>query len=131
LPEVRGDEARLMQVFGNLVGNALRHTPPQGQVRLSAEASGNTIQFAVADSGEGIPADDLLRVFERFYRGDQARSGSTDESGLGLAIAKAFVEAHGGKIRAESARGMGAKFVVELPVSAMNANSVNFHPALT
>jgi signal transduction histidine kinase len=113
LPEIQADEARMMQVFSNLVSNALRHTPPQGQVRLSADAAGNKIHFAVADTGAGIPAEDLGRVFERFYRGDQSRYGN-GELGLGLAIAKAFVEAHGGKIWAESAPGSGATFVVEL-----------------
>ncbi len=116
LPEIRVDEVRMMQVFGNLVSNALRHTPERGQVRLSAEASDHTIRFAVADSGEGIPADDLPHVFERFYRGDKSRHGGGDEIGLGLAIAKAFVEAHGGRIWAESTLERGATFVVELPI---------------
>ena len=119
LPEIQVDEARMIQVLSNLVSNALRHTPPQGQVRLSAQVSGNNVQFSVADTGEGIRPQDLGRVFERFYRGDPSRFGSEGESGLGLAIAKAFVEAHGGKIWAESAlpQGQGAIFVVELPIT--------------
>ncbi len=116
LPEIRVDEVRMMQVFGNLVSNALRHTPERGQVRLSAEASDHSIRFAVADNGEGIPAHDLPHVFERFYRGDKSRHGGGDELGLGLAIAKAFVQAHGGRIWAESTPERGATFVVELPI---------------
>ena len=107
-----------MQVFNNLVSNALRHTPPQGQVSVSASAAGDKIHFAVADTGEGIRPEDLDRVFERFYRGDQSRYGGNDELGLGLAIAKAFVQAHGGKIWAESPPGRGATFVFELPAAA-------------
>ncbi len=119
LPEIQVDEVRMIQVLSNLVGNALRHTPPQGQVCLSAQASGDNIQFSVTDTGEGIRSQDLVRVFERFYRGDPSRFGSEGESGLGLAIAKAFVEAHGGKIWAESVlpQRQGATFVVELPVT--------------
>jgi signal transduction histidine kinase len=116
LPEIQVDEARMMQVFSNLVSNALRYTPPQGQVRFSAKASGNAVRFEVADTGEGIPPEDLPRVFERFYRADQSRHGGNGELGLGLAIAKAFVQAHGGKIAAESTPGRGTTFVVELPV---------------
>ncbi len=117
LPEINVDEARMIQVLSNLVANALRHTPAQGQVRLSAQCSGTRIRFSVADTGEGIRPEDLGRVFERFYRGDASRFGSDGEAGLGLAIAKALVEAHGGTITAESARGQGATLVVDLPVA--------------
>lgn len=116
LPQIRVDEARMVQVFSNLVSNALRHTPAQGRVRLSAKASRERIRFAVADTGEGIPPDDLPRVFERFYRADQARHGENGELGLGLAIAKAFVQAHGGKIGVESTPGAGTTFTVDLPL---------------
>lgn len=116
LPEITVDETRMMQVFDNLIGNALRHTPPEGQVRLSAKRVDDKIDFSVADTGEGIRPEDLTRIFERFYRADGARGGSGGESGLGLAIAKALVEAHGGTIHAESILGQGATIVVELPV---------------
>ncbi len=116
LPEVQVDETRMIQVLSNLVGNALRHTPAQGQVRLSAQRMEDKIRFSVADTGEGIRPEDLTRVFERFYRGDPSRSESASESGLGLPIAKALVEAHAGKIWAASPLGQGATFVVELPV---------------
>jgi signal transduction histidine kinase len=117
LPPIRVDEARMMQVFSNLVSNALRYTPTHGQVSLSANANGNTVHFEVADTGEGIRPEDLPRVFERFYRADQSRYGGDGEVGLGLAIAKAFVEAHGGKIGARSTPGKGTTFVVDLPLS--------------
>lgn len=116
LPEILVDEERMVQVLSNLVGNALRHTPPAGEVCLSAQGAGDRIQFSVADTGEGIRPEDLGHVFERFYRGDASRSGSDGESGLGLAIAKALVEAHGGRIWAESAPGRGATFTFELPI---------------
>jgi signal transduction histidine kinase len=120
LPKVEVDEARMMQVFSNLVSNALRYTPSQGQVRLSADVQGKSIRFRVTDTGEGIRPEDLPRVFERFYRADQSRYGGDGELGLGLAIAKAFVEAHGGKIGAENTPGSGATFVVDLPVAGAN-----------
>ncbi len=116
LPEIYVDEARINQVLSNLVTNALRHTPPQGRVRLSAQAVDGKIEFSVADTGEGIQPEDLAHVFERFYRGDKSRYGGNGELGLGLAIAKAFVHAHGGKIWADSTPGKGTTFVVELPI---------------
>lgn len=127
LPEISVDEARMMQVLSNLVSNALRHTPMQGEIRLSAATTGSALRFAVADTGEGIPADDLGRVFERFYRGDPARYGGEGEAGLGLAIAKAFVEAHGGKIWAESAPEQGATFILELPLMDSNEKHSSVH----
>jgi two-component system sensor histidine kinase BaeS len=117
LPKVEVDEARMMQVFSNLVSNALRYTPPHGQVRLSADARGKSIRFQVTDTGDGIQPEDLPRVFDRFYRADHSRFGGNGELGLGLAIAKAFVQAHGGKIGAESTPGKGTTFVVEVPTS--------------
>lgn len=118
LPEIALDEARMMQVLGNLMDNALRHTPPQGTIHLSARRVGDQLEFRIADSGEGIASADLPHVFERFYRGDRARAREEDseESGLGLAIAKALVEAHGGRIWAESEKGKGATFVIALPL---------------
>ena len=80
LPEIQVDEARMIQVLSNLVANALRHTPPQGAVRLSAQRAGDRVRFAVTDTGAGIRAEDLARVFERFYRGDASRSGSSGEA---------------------------------------------------
>lgn len=120
LPSVSVDVDRLGEVLGNLLGNALRHTPPGGQVQVSAHGSTgrDQLDLVVADNGEGIPAELLDRVFQRFFRVDPARtrSGGGAGSGLGLTISRAIVEAHGGRVWAESAgRGHGARFVVRLP----------------
>jgi signal transduction histidine kinase len=100
LPEIHLDAERMEQVLGNLVSNALRYTPQSGTISLSAEQSKGSLIVSVKDNGSGIPSDILPHIFERSYRGDQARSGN--ESGLGLAIAKSIVELHGGKIKVES-----------------------------
>ena len=114
LPSVRADATRLTQILHNLMGNALQHTPPGGSVTISAQALGHGARLTVIDTGEGIAPEDLPRVFDRFYRGDQARSRSSGGSGLGLAIAKALVEAMGGTIVAESQVGVGSTFTVTL-----------------
>ena len=115
LPQVSADPDRLGEVVGNLLGNALRHTPPAGRVQVTARQRGNQIELSVADNGEGIPPELLDRVFERFFRVDAARTHNGG-SGLGLTITRAIVEAHGGRIWAESAGpGRGARFVVRLP----------------
>lgn len=116
LPGLNIDDARMTQVLDNIVTNALHHTHEGGQVNLSAETHSDRVQIRVRDTGEGIAPDDLPRIFERFYRGDRARPASEGSSGLGLAIAKALVEAHGGKIWVESQLGKGATFFVELPL---------------
>jgi signal transduction histidine kinase len=116
LANISVDETRLMQVLGNLVSNAIRHTPEGGQISLSGYNSENEwLAFKVADTGGGIAADDLPHVFERFYRADDSRTESDGGSGLGLAIAKAIVEAHGGRIEVESDAGVGTAFIVYLP----------------
>lgn len=118
LPTVAGDEQRLSQVLFNLLSNALRHTPQGGQIIVCAQQiDGEQVRIAVQDSGEGIPAGELPHVFERFYRTDHARSRDTGGSGLGLAIARSLVEAHGGRIWAESVEGEGSTFAFALPVS--------------
>jgi len=115
LPDVRADAARLEQVLVNLIHNAVKFTHPGGSVRLLAEAEGLFVRFAVRDTGVGIPADDLPRIFERFYKADGARSGGG--TGLGLSIARHIVEAHGGKIWAESMEGQGSTFYFSIPVN--------------
>ena len=118
LPAINVDPERMMQVLGNLVSNALRHTLSGGQIRLVAERQSNTICLSVQDTGEGIAPEILPRIFDRFFRGDTARRQEDGESGLGLAIAKAIVEAHRGSITAASELGKGATFAIALPVAA-------------
>jgi signal transduction histidine kinase len=108
------DPDRLVQVLGNLVGNALRHTPDGGTVTLSTEPSGGQICMQVRDNGSGIAPNDLPHVFDRFYRADQSRTGD-GSSGLGLAIARSLIEAHGGQISVTSETGHGSCFTVCLP----------------
>jgi signal transduction histidine kinase len=113
--DVRADSARLHQVLGNLVANAVRHSPAGGTVSLLGAADDGRVRIEVADEGPGIPSADAERVFERFYRADQARSATEGGSGLGLAIARWIVELHGGAIRVEQAEPHGCRMVVELP----------------
>jgi signal transduction histidine kinase len=114
---VQVDRDRFGEVLANLRENALRHTPAGGTVSISAHENGaGTVELAVSEGGEGIAAEHLVRVFERFYRADRARDRAHGGSGIGLAIAKAIVEGHGGRISAESAGpGGGATFRVMLP----------------
>jgi two-component system sensor histidine kinase BaeS len=117
LPKVMADRRRIAQVIGNLLINALCHTPAGGCVTLSAaEAPGGMIEISVADTGTGIPSEDLPYVFERFWRGDKSRTRASGGSGLGLAIARQLVEMQGGQIKAESVLGQGARFLVILPI---------------
>ncbi len=115
-PDIWVDETRLMQVLGNLITNALRYTPQGGEVRLRSERDANRAVLKISDTGSGIAPEDLPRVFDRFYRGDSARSEQGGESGLGLAIARAFVQAHGGEIGVESQPGRGSTFTIRLPI---------------
>ena len=115
LPSVNVDTDRLAQVLKNLVANALRHTQ-EGEIVLSAVAEGGRVRLCVGDTGSGISAEDLPLVFERLYRGDAARQRTAENSsGLGLAIAKAIVEAHGGAIAVASTAGHGTVFTIDLP----------------
>ncbi|MEO8355035.1 MAG: ATP-binding protein [Chloroflexota bacterium] len=114
LPQVKIDLQRLEQVLVNLIHNAVKFTPAGGEIVLFAEAGNGSVQFAVQDTGMGVPADDVPRIFERFYRVDKSRTGSG--TGLGLSIAKHIVEAHGGKIWAESLEGQGSTFFFSMPV---------------
>jgi signal transduction histidine kinase len=113
---IQGDAMRLDQVLGNLVSNAIRHTPPGGTITLGAARQDGVVRLIVADSGEGIPPEDLPFVFDRFWRGDRARTHAAGTGGgLGLAIAAQLVKAHAGTIHAESALGAGTTFTIELP----------------
>jgi signal transduction histidine kinase len=118
LPSVPMDVPRMQRVLYNLVQNALRHTPPDGTVIIRAVDAGSEIEISVADTGEGVDAEELARVFERFYRGSRARSRQEAGSGLGLTIAKGIVELHGGRIWADSSLGKGSTFVFTIPKPA-------------
>jgi len=107
---------RLDQVLSNLMANALRYTPAGGAVALQAQPTDNGVRIVVRDTGEGIPAEDLPFIFDRFWRGDRSRSPAGGAgSGLGLAIARQLVQTHGGRIGVESEPGQGTTFTVELP----------------
>jgi two-component system, OmpR family, sensor histidine kinase BaeS len=115
LPEVNLDPDRMVQVLGNLIANSLRYTPEKGKITLSVSREGERLVFAVQDNGQGIPAESLPFIFDRFYRADPSRTDGS-ESGLGLAIARSIVEAQGGIISAESEVGNGTTMRVAFPV---------------
>ena len=113
---INGDVGRLEQVLGNLMGNALRHTPAGGTITLRAEPASPGVRLVVSDTGEGIPPKDLPYIFDRFWRGDRARSHARGAgSGLGLAIARQLVQAHDGSIQVDSPPGQGTTFTILLP----------------
>ncbi len=126
LPVVLGDEARLRQVVGNLVSNALAHTPETAPLTLSVgedtSGGGDRVVLRVADEGPGMAPEDAARVFERFYRADASRSRAAGGTGLGLSIVAALVAAHGGDVALETAPGRGAVFTVRLPRSGPDAD---------
>jgi len=115
LPEVRADAQRIAQVVSNLLSNGITYTPSGGKVTVAAKEVDGWVEVRVADTGPGIPPEEMPYLFERFYRSDRSRSRAQGGSGLGLAIAKQLVEAHGGRIWAESEVGRGAIFVFTLP----------------
>jgi len=116
--DVDVDVDRIAEVLANLLDNALRHTPSGGTVTLSDRRDGNAVLLTVSDTGDGLERDDLERIFERFYRADASRSRDRGGSGIGLTIARALVEAHGGSLWAESeGPGGGARFVCRLPAA--------------
>ncbi|RZT83175.1 two-component system sensor histidine kinase BaeS [Micromonospora violae] len=114
-PQVDADPVRLRQAVGNLVANAVRHTPSGGHVTISARATDAEVIVSVTDTGSGISADDLPRVFDRFWRAEKSRSRQTGGSGLGLAIVRKLTEAHGGTASATSTPGRGSTFTLHLP----------------
>jgi heavy metal sensor kinase len=113
---IKGDEARLRELFMNLLDNAIRYTPAPGTVSISLRREGEMAVVAIADTGVGIPAEDIRFIFERFYRVDKSRSRAQGGTGLGLAICRYIAEAHGGKIEVESKVGVGSTFSVWLPL---------------
>jgi two-component system sensor histidine kinase BaeS len=112
---ISGDAGRLDQVLSNLVTNAIRHTPSGGSITLGASALEGRVRITVADTGEGIAPEELPFIFDRFWRGDRARTHSSGSSGLGLAIASQLVRAHGGETTVASEVGKGTTFTIELP----------------
>jgi PAS domain S-box-containing protein len=117
---VRGDRARLQQIFGNLIANGVKFTPPGGRVQIALESVASQIDVTVSDTGEGITADFLPHVFDRFRQADAGATRKYGGLGVGLSIVKHLVELHGGAVRAHSAgRGQGASFVVSFPVAAV------------
>ena len=117
VPEVLGDADRLAQALRNLLSNAIRHTPAGGQVTMRVGRSGEQVTIQVADTGSGIAPEDLPHVFDRFYRGDKSRSRRGGGAGLGLAITRQLVTAHGGQIEVASSPGLGTSFVIALPAA--------------
>jgi histidine kinase len=118
LPQVMADPARITQVLVNILGNALQYTPEGGEVWVFARQRGDEVQFVVGDTGRGIPREDLSHIFERFYRVDKSRARASGGSGIGLPISKHLVEAHGGRIWADSkGAGQGSTFGFTLPVA--------------
>jgi two-component system sensor histidine kinase BaeS len=128
LPSIQVDTDRITQVLNNLVSNALRHTQ-EGEIVLSAWATESHVYLSLRDTGNGIAAEELPFVFDRFYRGDKARRRTdSTSSGLGLAIAKAIVEAHGGTIQVESTLGQGTTFLLALPVPEQRGEEKHVSP---
>jgi len=114
LPAVPADRDRLRQVILNLLHNAIKFTAAQGRISISAATLGDAVTVSITDTGVGIAREDLPRVFERFYKADRSRAGSG--TGMGLAIAKHIVEAHGGSIWVQSQEGKGSTFSFRLPL---------------
>jgi two-component system, OmpR family, sensor histidine kinase BaeS len=119
-PAIFVDEARIMQVMDNLISNALRYTPAGGKIILSAKEIQEKVDITVKDTGAGISSEELPLIFDRFHRGDKSRNAETGQSGLGLSIVKALVEAHKGRVWAESTQGEGTAFHIEFPSAASN-----------
>jgi len=118
LPGVLADAERAGQILRNLLSNAITHTPPGGEITVSARASHDEVLVSVQDTGEGIEEEHLPNVFERFYRTDASRSRATGGSGLGLAIVRQMVEAHNGRVEVKSSLGRGSCFAFTLPIAA-------------
>lgn len=124
LPQANVDPDRAAQILGNLLDNALRHTPEDGMITVSVQPAPDAVQVTVADSGPGIPTEHLPYIFHRFYRADPARSRKQGGSGIGLAVVKQLTEAHGARVRVESSAGQGTVFHLQFPIAASAAARV-------
>lgn len=122
LPRVKADPERVAQVLANLLGNANKYAPADSTVRLSAEQNGRTVAIEISDEGQGMSAEQLEHIFERFWRADSSDTQRVGGSGLGLAIARSLVELHGGEISVDSAPGEGTSFRFTLPVTKARAS---------
>jgi two-component system sensor histidine kinase BaeS len=109
------DTQAIGRVFNNLISNALRHTPGGGEIKVDARRTRSGVEVTVSDTGEGIRPQDIPHIFERFYRGEKSRNRGTGGAGLGLAIARGIIQAHGGEIQAESKVGQGTRFTFRIP----------------
>jgi signal transduction histidine kinase len=118
-PLVHADRERVLQVFGNLIGNAVKFTPEGGEVQIRVDRMDGFVRFSVADTGQGIAEEELTHVFDRFWQARRSRDGG---AGLGLAIARGIVEAHGGEMWAESTVGRGSTFSFTLPAEPAAAD---------
>jgi signal transduction histidine kinase len=118
VPVLTVDASRIRQVLHNLLDNALKHTPENGRISVSVEQKEAVLQVRIQDSGEGITSEELPHVFDRFYRIDRSRSREQGSAGLGLAIVRAIVEAHGGTVTASSSGpGQGSLFTLNIPIT--------------
>jgi len=127
---VQADPDRLTQLLLNLVANAIKYTPAEGTITLSVWPEGARAMMAVADTGDGIPAEDLPHIFDRFYRVDKARARKHGGVGLGLSIADWIARAHGGQITVTSTRGQGTTFTVHLPRQSPPESIMETRPAI-
>ena len=120
LPDIEADEGRVQEVIYNLLDNAVKYSQPGGQITVRAELAGDKVRVSVSDQGVGIPARELPRIFERFYRADKARSRELGGTGLGLSIVKHIAQLHGGSVEADSEVGRGTTISVLLPLAPVS-----------
>ena len=114
--QIQADRARLATALSNLIDNAIHYNKPGGQIRISAERHNGALNLSVTDTGNGIPSEELHRIFERFYRVDKSRTRESGGTGLGLSIVKHAIESQGGAINVTSRIGAGSTFTIHLPV---------------
>jgi signal transduction histidine kinase len=128
VPAIEADPRRIEQALANIVDNAVRHTPAGGHVTLRSGAENGSVSFAVHNTGSVIPPEALPRIFDRFFQVDPERARAEGNTGLGLAITKEIVEAHGGSVEVASSRETGTEFVISLPVSSPGERDASTPP---